>query len=82
MSCEIETQLITIFIETLDIELDEVRSSNVKNTPNWDSFSGLNLVLRVEEVFDVSFSMNELNECRSFGSVLTIVKKKLDDKNS
>jgi len=82
MSCEIETQLIKIFLETLDIEMDVVRSSNVKNTNNWDSFSGLNLVLRVEEVFDVSLSMNELNECRSFGSVLTIVKKKLDDKNS
>ena len=45
MSCEIETQLIKIFLETLDIEIDVVRSSNVKNTNNWDSFSGLNLVL-------------------------------------
>ena len=82
MSCEIETQLIDIFLETLDIELDAVRLSNVENTPNWDSFSGLNLVLSVEDVFDVSLSMNEMNKCRSFDSVLTIVKKKLNDKNS
>ena len=82
MSCEIETQLIDIFLETIDIELDAVRLSNVDNTPNWDSFSGLNLVLRVEDAFNVSLSMNELNKCRSFDSVLTIVKKKLDDKNS
>lgn len=82
MSCEIKTRLIKIFQETLDIELDAVQSSDVKISPNWDSFSGLNLVLRVEEVFDVTLTMNEMNEFRSFDSVLTIVKKKLNDKNS
>lgn len=82
MSCEIEAQVEEIFLETLNLEVCKVRSSTVENTPNWDSFSGLNLVLRVEDVFNVSLSMNELNKCRSFDSVLTIVKKKLNDKNS
>lgn len=82
MSREIETQLVDIFLETLDLEVDAVRSSTVENTPYWDSFSGLNLVLRVEDIFNISLSMNELNKCRSFNSVLTIVKKKLNDKNS
>ena len=82
MSTEIESQLMAIFLETLDLEGDAVRSSTVENTVNWDSFGGLNLVLRVEEVFNVSLSMNELNQCRSFDSVLRIVKKKLNDKNS
>ena len=82
MSCEIESQLVDIFLETLDLEGDAVRSSTVENTANWDSFSGLNLVLRVEDVFNVSLSMNELNKCRSFDAVLKIVKKKLNDKNS
>ena len=82
MSTKIESQLVAIFLETLDLEGDAVRSSTVENTVNWDSFGGLNLVLRVEEVFNVSLSMNELNQCRSFDSVLRIVKKKLNDKNS
>ena len=82
MSTEIESQLIAIFLETLDLEGDAVQSSTVENTVNWDSFGGLNLVLRVEEVFNISLSMNELNQCRSFDSVLRIVKKKLNDKNS
>ena len=82
MSTEIESQLKAIFLETLDLEGDAVQSSTVENTVNWDSFGGLNLVLRVEEVFNISLSMNELNQCRSFDSVLRIVKKKLNDKNS
>ena len=82
MSTEIESQLVAIFLETLDLEGDAVQSSTVENTVNWDSFGGLNLVLRVEEVFNISLSMNELNQCRSFDSVLRIVKKKLNDKNS
>ena len=48
MSTEIESQLIAIFLETLDLEGDAVQSSPVENTVNWDSFGGLNLVLRVE----------------------------------
>ena len=82
MSTEIESQLVAVFLETLDLEGDAVQSSTVENTVNWDSFGGLNLVLRVEEVFNISLSMNELNQCRSFDSVLRIVKKKLNDKNS
>lgn len=82
MSCEIETQLLAIFRETLDLELDTARLSTVETTDNWDSFNGLNLMLRVEEIFDISLSMDELNKCRSFHSILTTVKKKLNDRNS
>ena len=82
MSCEIETRLLEIFREILNLELDTARLSTVENTDNWDSFNGLNLVLRVEEMFDLSLSMYELNKCRSFHSILTIVKKKLNDGNS
>ena len=81
MSCEIEARLLDIFKEILDLEFDKAQLSTVENTANWDSFNGLNLVLRVEEKFNVSFSMDDLNKCRSFDSILQIVRKKLDDRS-
>ena len=81
MLCEIEARLLDIFLEILDVEVDTAQLSTVENTANWDSFNGLNLVLRVEEIFNVSFSMDDLNKCRSFDSILKIVRKKLDDRS-
>jgi len=81
MSCEIEAQLLDIFSEILDLKGDEARLSTIENTPNWDSFNGLNLVLKTEETFSISLSMNDLNKCRSYKSILMVVRKKLDDRS-
>ena len=82
MSRRIEVQLLGIFREIFHLEEHVARISTVENTANWDSFNGLNLVLKVEEVFNVSLSIEEMNKFRSFHLILTIVQKKIDGRSS
>lgn len=43
----------------------------------WDSMAHLNLILELEDVFDISLEPEEIAEMTSYESVFRIVSKKL-----
>lgn len=51
-------------------------NSDMKNTKNWDSLNHLNLIIELENAFNISFSMEEMEEMKSVSSIITIINNK------
>tara|TARA_B110000263_G_C14960515_1_gene352371 strand:- start:166 stop:405 length:240 start_codon:yes stop_codon:yes gene_type:complete len=50
-----------LIAEVLDLKIEEINDDlSPKNTDNWDSFNALVMVTEIEEVFTVSFSIEEV----------------------
>ncbi len=59
-------------------ENDNIDESCVKeNCEAWDSLHHLNLVIELEEEFNVEFEPEEIASMRSFSKILEIVESKL-----
>jgi Acyl carrier protein len=50
--------------------------SNQSNTDNWDSLHQLNLVVELEDTFDVTLEPEEIAEMKSVADILAILRKK------
>lgn len=48
-----------------------------ENCEQWDSLAQLNLVVELEDAFDITFEPEEIGEMKSFSVILEFVKKKL-----
>ena len=58
--------------------LDSVdKNCSQNNCEKWDSLGQLNLVVELEEAFNVSFEPEEIGEMRSFYAILRILQSKL-----
>ena len=80
MTSDTEKKLLGIFKRIFNFDNEQLaRVSTVENTPNWDSFNGLNVVLEIEDQFNLSLSMAELNRCVSFQAILSVIEKKIND---
>ena len=51
-------------------------SLELNSIPEWDSLGNLNLLLRIEERFDIRFSSEELSEIKSIKAIINILKNK------
>jgi len=58
----------------------EKLSANMSSddVPGWDSLGHLNLITRVEDEFDVQFSMDEMMSVDSFTRLLEVIKAKVE----
>lgn len=60
------------------LETENVNSdSNQDNTENWDSLHQLNLVVELEDAFDVSLEPEDIAEMRSVKAIGRIINSKL-----
>ena len=51
--------------------------SSIDNVENWDSLNHTNLVVALEQGFDVTFEVEEIIEMLSFEIIALILKQKL-----
>ncbi len=59
-------------------ELDTVdESCSQKTCEKWDSMGQLNLVVELEDAFDVSLEPEEIGEMKSYGDIIKLLKEKL-----
>lgn len=59
-------------------ELDSVDETCSQETcEKWDSMGQLNLVVELEDAFDVSFEPEEIGEMRSFSDIVRILQFKM-----
>jgi acyl carrier protein len=66
-----------VFSEVLGIAADTITDeTSPDNTPQWDSMAAMNLVVAIEDEFDVRLSTAEIVSMRNVG----IVKKVLNSK--
>lgn len=73
----IENKLSKIFFKVMKYGNQKELINAKFNKENWDSINHLKLVLELEKVFHVSFSIREIEQMLNFKKILMILKKKL-----
>ncbi len=68
-----------IMEETLEENITD--DFNKFKSENWDSFMHLDLVVKLEEKFEISFSPEEIGSMDSFNDIVGIVEHKLGKKS-
>jgi len=70
----------SIFSDVFQIPLEQVQPESSPDTiPNWDSLQHLNLVLAVEQEFNVQFSPEEIEQLLSVELVAALLEEKRVD---
>ena len=66
-----QNQLLIIFKEVFPTATFAVAFNTLElnSIPEWDSIGNLNLILRIEEAFDIRFSSAELSELKSIKQI-------------
>jgi acyl carrier protein len=66
-----------IFSDVFQIPLEEIRAESSPDTiSNWDSLQHLNLVLAIEQEFNVQFSPEEIEQLLSVELVAALLEEK------
>ena len=74
-----EKKLKGIFSEVFKVRVSEINDkSSPDNVKKWDSLGHTNLIIALEEDFDVSFTPDEMIEMLNFKLIKTTLKQKLD----
>lgn len=68
--CSIVAAVLKIDSECIDLD------SGLGETPNWDSLNHTNLVLQLEESFDVGFDFDELDKITSIKAIISSLEEK------
>jgi acyl carrier protein len=71
-----EQQVLEIVSQIMGVPLESVTlASSAENIPSWDSLKHMNLVLALEQTFDIHFSEEQIVELTRVETILTIVAK-------
>jgi len=74
----VEQQIRQVMADILDLVPDSIDQSTTRdNTATWDSLSQINLLVALEQEFNVSFDPEEVELMMSFTDILEIVEKKV-----
>jgi len=58
-----------------DLEIyDELNAEDIEE---WDSFAHLNLIMTLEQQFNVSFALGELQDMKNIGDLICLLEEKL-----
>ena len=72
------SQLEPIFRDILDnSRLNLTRDSNASNVAGWDSLAHINLISAIEQQFEISFTLGELQELKNVGEMIDLMEQKL-----
>jgi acyl carrier protein len=74
MNEKVKSIMATIFITDIENITDDLSQKNVSF---WDSLKHLNLIVELEEEFDVSFEPEEISEMITFNKVVYYLNLKL-----
>ena len=73
-----EEQIKQVMADILDLDAAAIdESTSQDNTSTWDSLSQINLLVALEQEFNVSFDPEEVDSMLSFIDILEILDRKL-----
>jgi acyl carrier protein len=73
-----EDRIKKIFVQVFDIKLSDINNdSSPANIEAWDSYSHSNLILALEEEFNVLFTPDEIIELLKFDLIKSTLQRKL-----
>ena len=71
-----ENKVIEIATQILEKNQGEVTiHTNMENTDNWDSLRHLNLILEIEDHFNIRMDIDEINDITDIKTLVSIVCK-------
>lgn len=74
---QIFEKIVQIISDLFDVEPSAVGASSGPSTiANWDSMQHLNLVLSLEETFEMQFDPPEIEAMQSVGAIVDVVERK------
>jgi acyl carrier protein len=77
MTTSVVETVLTIASDVLGIPAGQVTlDASPQSVANWDSVQHLNLVLAVEQAFDLTFEPEELDQMKSLRDVVALVQGK------
>ena len=77
MNDAVELQVRQIAADVLDLPLNQVTAqTSPQSVENWDSVQHLNLVLALEEAMGVQLEPQDIDQIRSVGAAIDVVRKK------
>jgi len=72
----IKKKLEKIFKKNFDVDLKNLEKTSMNNTEKWDSFSHINLILEIEEIFKLKkIKPQKIADLTSYKKCLDYVKK-------
>lgn len=71
-----EKQFYEILENILETKVDENTNINMENCKNWTSLTHIDIIMSLEEEFDIKFNKNELSQLMSQNELLKAIKEK------
>lgn len=72
-----EEKIIEIMKNVFNTE-DITTTTSQNNCEKWDSLHHLNLIVELEDAFEMEFEPEEIAEMKSFDAVMKVIKSKQD----
>jgi acyl carrier protein len=74
----VEEQVRQLMADVLNLDPNAIDGSTSQDsTSSWDSLSHINLIVALEQEFQVSFDVSEIESMLSYSDILETVEKKL-----
>ncbi|EAK7791675.1 acyl carrier protein [Campylobacter coli] len=70
-----EKQFYEILKNILEIEVNEHTNLSMNNCPEWNSLAHINIIMSLEEEFEIKFDKEKLTELNSQNMLLKEIKK-------
>ena len=75
---KVDSKLKNIFSKVLKVPFEEINDeTSPNNCSSWDSFNMLQLVIEIENEFDIKLDISEIVTIKSFGDVSSIIESKI-----
>ncbi|HEB9342773.1 TPA: acyl carrier protein [Campylobacter coli] len=71
-----EKKFYEILENILETEVNENTNINMENCKNWTSLTHIDIIMSLEEEFDIKFNKNELSQLMSQNELLKAIKEK------
>ena len=77
MDDSIEVRIKNVMSAVFDIPVDQIKDNSSADTiESWDSLKHMNLVVALEEEFEIEFSDDEIIEMMNYPLMVAVVKNK------
>lgn len=74
----LEEKVFEIFSKVMNFSRDKISlKTTIEEVENWDSVQHLNLILAIEEEFNVKFNPDEIQEMLSIEKIISNLKNKI-----
>ncbi|EGK8089691.1 acyl carrier protein [Campylobacter sp. CNRCH_2014_2849] len=72
-----ENKFYEILENILEVKVDENSNLSMQNCKNWTSLAHIDIIMSLEEEFEIKFNKEELTNLKSKNDLLNSIKEKL-----